>query len=211
MYVLLPPLHIELSYAREVTSRMVKAGGQAELDRVNAHAKDDGNGLACCFCGKDRRRVDGGDHGHLATHQLGSQGRQLVIVSLGPSIFDRHIPAFVITGSTETATEFLHEMRCCAGRRGVHVTNHRHSRLLRAHRERPRCSRTAEQRDELAAVHSMTSSARASSVGGTVRPSALAVLRLITSSYWVGCWTGRLAGFSPLRIRSTYAAERRTM
>ena len=33
--------------------------------------------------------------------------------------------------------------------------------------------------------HSITSSARASSVGGTVTPSALAVLRLITSSYLV--------------------------
>ena len=34
-------------------------------------------------------------------------------------------------------------------------------------------------------------------------PSALAVLRLITSSYLVGACTGRSAGFSPLRIRST--------
>ena len=42
--------------------------------------------------------------------------------------------------------------------------------------------RAAEQRDELAPPHSITSSARASSVGGTSRPSALAVLRLITSS-----------------------------
>ena len=37
------------------------------------------------------------------------------------------------------------------------------------------------------AVYSITSSARASSVGGTVRPSALAVLRLTTSSNLVGC------------------------
>src|SRR5258707_11971820 len=63
--------------------------------------------------------------------------------------------------------------------------------------------RAAEQRDELAAVHSITSSARASSVSGTVRPSALAVLRLITNSYLVGACTGRSAGFSPLRMRST--------
>jgi hypothetical protein len=40
---------------------------------------------------------------------------------------------------------------------------------------------TAEQRDELAARHSITSSARASNVGGTSRPSALAVIRLMTS------------------------------
>src|SRR5215471_11418895 len=41
--------------------------------------------------------------------------------------------------------------------------------------------------------HSITSSARASNVGGTSRPSALAVLRLITSSYLVGSCTGRSA------------------
>ena len=57
--------------------------------------------------------------------------------------------------------------------------------------------------------YSITSSARASSVGGTVKPSALAVLRLIASSYLVGACTGRSAGFSPLRMRSTYPAARR--
>ena len=48
-----------------------------------------------------------------------------------------------------------------------------------------------------------TSSARASSVGGTSRPSAFAVLRLITSSNLVGACTGRSAGFVPLKMRST--------
>src|SRR5262249_6606218 len=43
--------------------------------------------------------------------------------------------------------------------------------------------------------YSITSSARASNVGGISRPSALAVLRLITSSKWVGCSTGRSAGW----------------
>src|SRR5262249_15635408 len=58
-------------------------------------------------------------------------------------------------------------------------------------------------------THSITSSARASTDVGTSRPSALAVLRLFTSSYLVGAWTGRSAGFSPLRMRSTYPAARR--
>jgi hypothetical protein len=51
--------------------------------------------------------------------------------------------------------------------------------------------------------YSITSSAVASSVAGTVRPSALAVLRLITSSYLSGSCTGRSAGLPPLRMRST--------
>src|SRR5262249_4427663 len=56
-------------------------------------------------------------------------------------------------------------------------------------RQRPP-SRAAKERDELAAAaHSITSSARASSVDASSIPSAFAVLRLITSSYFVGAWT----------------------
>ena len=51
--------------------------------------------------------------------------------------------------------------------------------------------------------YSITSSAVASSEGGTVRPSAFAVLRLIAVSNFVGVCTGRSAGFSPRRMRST--------
>src|SRR6266516_2650328 len=58
-------------------------------------------------------------------------------------------------------------------------------------------------------THSITSSARASSIGGTSRPSALAVLRLITNSNLVGCSTGRSAGLAPLKILSTKVAARR--
>src|SRR6516165_4524431 len=54
--------------------------------------------------------------------------------------------------------------------------------LLPARRERPRRRRAAEERDEGPPVHSMTSSASANSDGGTVSPSALAVVRLIARS-----------------------------
>src|SRR6185436_15469377 len=71
--------------------------------------------------------------------------------------------------------------------------------------------RAAEQNDQIAASHSMTSSARARIDCGTVRPSALAVLRLMTSSNLVGCSTGRSAGLAPLRILSTKYAARRAI
>jgi hypothetical protein len=57
--------------------------------------------------------------------------------------------------------------------------------------------------------YSITSSARAIRLGGTVRPSAFAVFRFMTSSYLLGACTGRSAGFSPRSMRSTYAAARR--
>ena len=76
-----------------------------------------------------------------------------------------------------------------------------HRRRLRPRSERPRSSRAAKQRDELAAPHSITSSARASSEGGTVRSSILAVSALMTSSNLDACMTGKSAGLVPLRMR----------
>jgi hypothetical protein len=67
------------------------------------------------------------------------------------------------------------------------------NRLMHCSKE---CARVAK-------IYSITSSARASSVGGTSRPSALAVLRLITSSNLVGCTIGKSAGLVPFNILST--------
>ena len=52
-------------------------------------------------------------------------------------------------------------------------------------------------------AHSITWSARCRSDGGIVRPRALAVLRLMTSSNLVACSIGKSAGLAPLRILST--------
>src|SRR6516165_9311770 len=78
-------------------------------------------------------------------------------------------------------------------------------RLLRARRERPRHCRAAEKRDELAAAaHSITSSARASSLSGIWRPSVFAVLRLMMRSNFVGCRIGKSFGLSPFIKRPAY-------
>src|SRR5262245_51902804 len=127
-------------------------------------------------------------------------------MTLGSSVYHLEIPTFCIT-------EFSHAFQklsdVCADwlslQRRPRQKGHQRSSSGRLGQYClwPR-RRAAEQRDELAAPdHSITSSARASSVGGTSRPSAFAVLRLITNSYLVGAWTGRSPGFSPLRIRST--------
>ena len=78
--------------------------------------------------------------------------------------------------------------------------------------------RGANERDEVDRVlaeqrtagdHLITLSARSSTDCGMAMPSILAVLRLITSSKIVGCSIGRSPGLAPLRILSTYVAERR--
>src|SRR5262249_21826391 len=99
---------------------------------------------------------------------------------------DRDVLALDIAGVFETLAECAQKVPECVRRLIVEKPDHRHRRLLCARRERP-SGRAAEQRDEIAPLHSITSSERASSVGGTSRPSAFAVLRLITSSNLVGC------------------------
>lgn len=59
------------------------------------------------------------------------------------------------------------------------------------------------------AVHRITSSAISKTDCGIVSPMAWAVLRLTTNSNLVGCSMGKSPGFMPLRILSTYPAERR--
>jgi len=58
----------------------------------------------------------------------------------------------------------------------VQKSDRRHHGLLRALRERPRRRRAANERDEIAPLHSITQSARA--VAGTSSPSVFAVFIL---------------------------------
>src|SRR5262249_7548044 len=121
------------------------------------------------------------------------------------AIFDLDVLAFGISCLFQSLAERTQadrvsgQVRRCA----AEEPDHWHRGLPRTRRERPR-RRAAEQRHELAPLHlrghSMTSSASASNWSGTSRPSAFAVLRLITSSNLVGCHTGRSAGLAPFRI-----------
>src|SRR5258708_5054862 len=88
------------------------------------------------------------------------------------------------------------------GRVAAEEPDHRHRGLLRARRERPR-RRAPEQRDELAPLHSITSSARLISSGSTVMPNMLAVLRLTDRNSFVGNSIGNSPGGVPRRILST--------
>ena|SRR5215472_8022853 len=82
------------------------------------------------------------------------------------------------------------------------------SGFAQAFAECPRGSRSPEQRDEFAALHSITSSARASSVGGTSRPRARAVLRLITSWNRVGRSAGSSAALQDLASHGSNLPEK---
>jgi hypothetical protein len=81
--------------------------------------------------------------------QIGRQCWQLIVLVICPAVFDRDVLALDIASLFQTPTERGQEMWVRAGDPGVEESDHRHRRLLRARRERPRrCA--AEQRYEFA-------------------------------------------------------------
>src|SRR4029450_7146298 len=104
-------------------------------------------------------------------NQFGRQRRQTIELSLCPAVFDRDILALDIACLLQALAKSAHTVRDRVRRLAVEESDYRHRRLLRPRRKRPR-RRAPEKRDELAAPHSITSSARAMRVGGSVTPSA---------------------------------------
>ena len=127
---------------------------------------------------------------------------QSIVMAFRPAVFHRDIAAIEKAFLCEAAMKCSQEWRVLSRRLAVEKPNYRHRWLLRACRKRP-CSRRAKRANEFPPTdHSITSSARSRNDSGIVSPIALAALRLTTSSNLVGCITGKLAGFSPLRIRA---------
>src|SRR6476620_2495209 len=118
------------------------------------------------------------DHRDLTAYQIGCEVGQYVVLVLRPAILDHDILALDVAGFANALPE-CGQIACTISKRAAaEKSDHRHCWLLRARRERPRC-RAAKSQDDLAPPHhSITSSARASSVGGISMPSALSWLTL---------------------------------
>jgi hypothetical protein len=93
------------------------------------------------------------DHGYLAANQFCDQRRQPIVLTLCPPVFDRHVPALGVTGLTQASLKSGKILARRLERCEVEKPDHRHRRLLRAHRKRPSGCRAAEKGDELAPLH----------------------------------------------------------
>ena len=79
-------------------------------------------------------------YGHLPADEIGRQRRQPIVLALRVAIVDLYVPAIDMTGFVQASLK-----RGVGRRRGpaVQEPDHRHRRLLRARRERPRYRRAA--------------------------------------------------------------------
>ena len=172
--------------AGQVAAGAVQAGNEADLNRIGASDEDNRN-CAGCTLGGHRRLAVCRNYGDLTTNQIGRQSRQAVNVSFRPAVFDPYIQTLDIARFFQALTERDNEAYIFRGAPRVQKANHRHRRLLRAYREGPCDRRTAEQRDELAALHSIASSMRINTDSGISMPSAFAVRRLTITSVLIAC------------------------
>src|SRR5262249_16976844 len=164
------------------------AAGRAEapddtcLDWIAAEREHDRDRRSRRLGGNDRRSAaDCNDYRDPSGDKISRQYWQSVILTVGPTEGDVNVLAFDIARVPQSQPKCHLIPSRFARRPAAEEPDHRHRRLLRARRERA-CSRAAEQRYELAPLHSITSSARSRNDSGMVKPSAFAALRLTTSS-----------------------------
>src|SRR5262249_27729295 len=136
------------------------------------------------------------------TNQIVRHLRQPIHLIVGPTVDDGQVLALDVTGVLQSGVKSAQTVCVGFGRRSIEESDHWHW-LLRTRDVRHRACgrRAADERDEFAPSHSITSSARSRMDVGTVIPNSLAVFMFKYNSNVVGSCTGRSDGFSPLRIR----------
>src|SRR5262249_18752220 len=187
-----------------VAAWMCQAPNETLGDRFVGPGEDDRHRDSCLLQRGHRLASTGYNHVRRERQQFPNGGLRLFNVSDAPMIVDLNVATDCPSQLFETLLQRYRTdqtLWVTLGKWHQHADTAHTLALLRARRDRPRYRRPAEQRDEVAPPHSITSSASCCNCRGALRPRAFAVLRLITSSNLVGCSTGRSAGLSPLRIR----------
>ena len=126
-----------------------KAADETEPDRVFGDHEDDGDRRGRRLGGHRRNRAHGGDHGNLPANEVGDQGRQPVVLTLGKAVDDRRVLALDVARLLETLAETVQSVRDRVGRRVIEKSYRRHRRLG-PRGDRPRRRHAADERDELA-------------------------------------------------------------
>src|SRR5499433_683213 len=172
---------------------------------IGGKAHDDWYRRGGLLRGKGGRSARGGDQVHLQTDEFGGERGETIRFPLSEPDLKNDVLARDPAEVAESLLECQQVGFVTILRSLVEIADPPHlGRLLRLGGERRGEETASHSANERApGDHSMTWSARARRDGGIVRPSALAVLRLITSSNLAGCSTGRSPGLAPLRILST--------
>jgi hypothetical protein len=188
---------------RDIPAGPRQAADESRPNRIRQGDHDDGHRrrrlLGCSGCGSPCRDEDLDGE----AHELGRQRGEPLVLPLGiAELQDEIIPLHIAEGAQRLPEDL--EIGIGAAAPARESTNAMHVRGWLCVGRAWDDEETHDQHDEeRQRGHRITSSAWKSRLGGTVRPSAWAVLRLITSSNFIACSTGKSAGVAPFRSLST--------
>jgi hypothetical protein len=89
----------------------------------------------------------------LTAYKVKRQRWHAIEMSFRKAIFDRYVLSFDETRISQTFAKCDSELFGCVVLIGAEKSDHRHRRLLRPRRERPRSRHSTEKGDELAPLH----------------------------------------------------------
>jgi hypothetical protein len=121
----------------DVSAGLAEARDQTIADRVAAAQEDDRRRRGCGLRHQRRCGVCD-DQGHPTADEIGHQTRQPVALIVRPAIFDGDVPALDKPGIAQTLLKRADKMREAGCPSVAKEADHRHRRLLRARRGRPR-------------------------------------------------------------------------
>ena len=144
--------------ARDVAARPVEACDKAEPHRIGPDREHDRNACRRRLGGEWRSgALDPNDRGHWFADQIDRQRRQPVELPLCEAVLHREVAALDVARFIEALPNRGEQARVTA--RAAEQADHRHRRLRTGH-ERRRGRRSDEECEELAPLHSITSTPR---------------------------------------------------
>src|SRR5262249_24954835 len=152
-----------------------EARDEPGIDRVAARCKNDGDRAGRPLRRKGPGRTRRHDDVWFGADQLGSKIRKSIILPVRPPVLDNDGLPLDMAQLLQLLQKRVDVRLLQSGRgRAQEADAGNLAGLLSSCGERPYDHRAANQRNELPPPHSITSSARASTVGGILSPSALA-------------------------------------
>jgi hypothetical protein len=104
-------------HARGIATGMVEACYKAEANRVSARQKHNWNRRACLLCRNRRGSIPDYD-GRVSMYEFGYQSGQVIIVTAGKVVFNRHVLTVDVASLFDTEFERHYKgsgcARCCA-------------------------------------------------------------------------------------------------
>src|SRR5262249_54815027 len=142
----------EEAHAGHIAIWSAKASDEPELDRIAADAKDNRDRRGRRLDHHRRNVVARVDHGHWLAEEIGGPRPRAFILVFSVLVVDPAVGALDKAHAAKALANRSLHLRGGHTRAAAQIPDHRHWLPLRARRPRPSHRRTAEQRDELAAL-----------------------------------------------------------